>query len=195
MKYIENNVCTQWRTVSALMRGLFWCLFPEYKHQNNTPVSTETVCHESTYIILFLTRHNKSKNDDKNNDLYTSSRVSLTQFSFCWWRHNRLLMTPQWPNNCGGITWIVISNSLDIDFIHGDLRGWSCKKLCFVVILSPVLVESSDRFAYVLQDCFTDTGAIMRLPQCQWSNPEEYLIAPVLVKESPPGGSLLWWVA
>ena len=56
----------EWRTVSALTRGLFWCLFPELrsnegnKYQNNTRVSPETVRHESTYIILFLTRHNES---------------------------------------------------------------------------------------------------------------------------------------
>ena len=65
----------EWRTVSALTRGLFWCLFPElrsnegYKHQNNTRVSAETVRHESTYIILFLTRHDESTNDDKDDDL------------------------------------------------------------------------------------------------------------------------------
>ena len=42
------------------------------KHQNNTWVSAETVRRESTYIILFLTRH-ESTNDNKNGDLYTSS--------------------------------------------------------------------------------------------------------------------------
>ena len=56
----------EWRIVSALTRGLFWCLFPELqsnegnKYQNNTRVSAEMVRHESTYIILFLTRHNES---------------------------------------------------------------------------------------------------------------------------------------
>ena len=46
--------------------GYFWCLFPELrsnegiKYQNNTRVSAETVRQESTYIILFLTRHNES---------------------------------------------------------------------------------------------------------------------------------------
>ena len=76
----------EWRTVSALTRGLFWCLFPELrsnkgnKHQNNTRLIAETVRHESTYIILFLTRHNESVNDDKIDDLYTSSRDSLSQF-------------------------------------------------------------------------------------------------------------------
>ena len=115
----------EWRTVSALTRGLFWCLCPELrsnegnKHQNNTRVSAETVRHESTYIILFLTRLNESINDDKNNDLYTSSPVShlLSSRSAddvtinCWWRHKDL-------------TIVMRSNSLDIDFIHDR----SCKK-------------------------------------------------------------------
>ena len=35
--------------------------------------SCETLRHESAYIILILTRHNESMNDDKNEDLYTSS--------------------------------------------------------------------------------------------------------------------------
>ena len=126
--------------------GYFWCLFPELrsnegnKYQNNPRVSAETVRHESTYIILFLTRHNESINDYNNDEFYTSSRVALARFlfclgatlspRFCWWRHNRLLMTSQWPGNCDAITWIVISNSLDIDFIHGDIHGRSCKKRC-----------------------------------------------------------------
>ena len=29
-------------------------------------------------------------------------------------------------------------------------------------------------FTHILQDHFTSTGAIIRLPQCQWSNPEGY---------------------
>ena len=69
----------EWRTVSVLTRGLFWCLFPELrsnegnKYQNNTRVSTEAVRHESTYIILFLTRHNEFMNNDKNDDLFPLS--------------------------------------------------------------------------------------------------------------------------
>ena len=80
--------------------GLFLCLFPALrsnagnKHKNNTRMSTETVRDESAYIILFLTRHNVSINDDKNDDLYTSSPC-LTRSVFVLWRHNRLLMTSQ----------------------------------------------------------------------------------------------------
>ena len=49
-----------WRTVYALTRVLFWCLFPSLlhnsgnKHQNNPLVSAWTVRHVSTYIILYL---------------------------------------------------------------------------------------------------------------------------------------------
>ena len=116
MEQIENNVAyvLSWWTVSTCARGLFWCLFPELrskvgnKHQNNTRVSAWTVRHEITYNTLFLTRHNESIN--------YYSRISLAQFSFWWWRHNRLLMTSQWPDKCDAITWIVISNSIDILF-------------------------------------------------------------------------------
>ena len=125
----------EWRIVSAHTRGLFWCLFPELRsnegneYQNNTRVSAETVRHKSTYIILFLTRHNESINEYKTTSFTHRPRVSLARFSFCWWRHNQLLMTSQWPDNCDAITWIVISNSLDIDYIHRDIHGQSCKNV------------------------------------------------------------------
>ena len=101
------------------------------RHQNNTRVSAETVRRKSTYIVLFLTRHNESINNDKPTIFTHCSRVSLTRFSFCWWRHNRSLMTSQWLDNCDAVTRIVISNSLDIDFIHGYIHGWSCKKILY----------------------------------------------------------------
>ena len=39
----------------------------------------------------------------------------------CRWRQND-------QDHYGAITWIVIFNELDIDFIHGDIHGRSCKK-------------------------------------------------------------------
>ena len=45
--------------------------------------SVETVRHESTYIILFLTRHNESINEDKNTIFTRRLRVSLARLSFC----------------------------------------------------------------------------------------------------------------
>ena len=69
----------EWRTVFVLTRGLFLRLFPELrsndgnKHKNNTRVTRQKhPSRESTYIILFLTRHLESINDDENGDLNTS---------------------------------------------------------------------------------------------------------------------------
>ena len=79
----------EWRTFSALTRGLFLCLFPEgNKYKNITGMSAETVRGESTYIILFLTGHNVSINDDKNDELPILSPC-LTRLVFV------LLMTSQ----------------------------------------------------------------------------------------------------
>ena len=57
---------------------------------------------------------------------------SLARFTFCWWRLNRLAMTSPWPDNCDANTWQVISNSLDIDFIHGNIHGRSCKNAGYI---------------------------------------------------------------
>ena len=88
------------------------------------------------------------------------SRVSLARFTFCWWRHNRLAITSQWPGNSNANTWQVISNSLDIDFIHGDIHGRSCKN----VWLSPTN-KSCDLCSHIFLGCFTGTGVIIWLPQ------------------------------
>ena len=49
-------------------------------------------------------------------------------------------MRSQWPDNCHPIMWIMISNSLDINFIHGDIHSRSCQKL---VLLSSVWIMIS----------------------------------------------------
>ena len=56
-------------------------------------------------------------------------RASLAQFTFCRWHHNRWMMTPPWPDKCDAFTWKVISKSLDIDFIHGDINDRPCKNV------------------------------------------------------------------
>ena len=49
----------------------------ENNRKNNPLVIAETVRQTSTYIILFLTRHNVSINDDKNDNLYTLSQCLI----------------------------------------------------------------------------------------------------------------------
>ena len=95
--------------------GYFCVLFPELrsnkgnKHKNNPLVSAETIRHSSTFIILFLTWHNESINDDKNNGLYTSS-TCLTCLVFI------LLMTSQSISDD-----VTITKQLWFDHVNSDI--------------------------------------------------------------------------
>ena len=46
--------------------------------------------------------------------------------------------------------------------------------LCFVVVMQSFLMNSYEVFIHIHQGCFAGTGAIVRLPQCQWSKPDGY---------------------
>ena len=45
-------------------------------------------------------------------------------------------------------------------------------ELCFVVVMQSFIMNSHEVFIHIHQDCFAGTGAIVRLPQCQWSKPD-----------------------
>ena len=46
--------------------------------------------------------------------------------------------------------------------------------LCFVVVMQSFIMNSHEVFIHIHQGCFAGTGAIVRLPQCQWSKPDWY---------------------
>ena len=46
--------------------------------------------------------------------------------------------------------------------------------LCFVVVMKSFIMNSHEVFIHIHQGCFAGTGAIVRLPQCQWSEPDGY---------------------
>ena len=46
--------------------------------------------------------------------------------------------------------------------------------LCFVVVIQSFIINSHEVFVHIHQGCFAGTGAIVRLPQCQWSKPDGY---------------------
>ena len=46
--------------------------------------------------------------------------------------------------------------------------------LCFVVVMQSFIMNSHVVFIHIHQGCFAGTGAIVRLPQCQWSKPDGY---------------------
>ena len=45
---------------------------------------------------------------------------------------------------------------------------------CFVVVMQSFIMNLHEVFIYIHQGCFAGTGAIVRLPQCQWSKPDGY---------------------
>ena len=46
--------------------------------------------------------------------------------------------------------------------------------ICFVVVMHSFIMNSHEVFIHIHQSCFAGTGAIVRLPQCQWSKPDGY---------------------
>ena len=46
--------------------------------------------------------------------------------------------------------------------------------LCFVVVMQSFIMNSHEVFIHIHQGCFAGTGAMVRLPQCQWSNADGY---------------------
>ena len=46
--------------------------------------------------------------------------------------------------------------------------------LCFVVVMQSFIINSHEVFIHIHLGCFAGTGAIVRLPQCQWSKPDGY---------------------
>ena len=160
----------EWWTVSALTRGLFWYLFPELR--SNDAINTKRtlrwarkqfVTRVHTLFYFFHEKTNPSMTTETM--IFTHRpRISLARFSFCWWRHNRLLMTSKWPDNCDAITGIVISNSLDIDFIHGDIHGRSCKKPPFMPLLYVLNVNSADQVYHIRDSCVVTHGPYNIVP-------------------------------
>ena len=46
--------------------------------------------------------------------------------------------------------------------------------LCFVAVMQSFIMNSHEVFIHIHQGSFAGTGAIVRLPQCQWSKPDGY---------------------
>ena len=46
--------------------------------------------------------------------------------------------------------------------------------LCFVVVMQSFIMNSYELFIHIYQGCFAGTGAIVKLPLCQWSKSDGY---------------------
>ena len=76
---VANHLCAY---ESVILVVIPW---PANTLQNNAPVRTWTVRHYSTYIVIFLKRHNGLINGNRKIIFTHRLLVSLTWFTFWWW--------------------------------------------------------------------------------------------------------------
>ena len=63
---------------------------------------------------------------------------------------------------------------LGIDTVYPKKYAHGFVVLCFVVVMQSFIMNSHEVFIHIHQGCFAGTGAIVRLPQCQWRKPDGY---------------------
>ena len=109
---IHITYVLEWRTVYALTRGLFWCFCPSCAATRDQ-ITLEwadkqfvTRVHTLFYFSHVITNPYMTI---KTTIVTHRLRVSPARFTFCWLRHNRLLTTSQWQDNCNAIRRKVIS--------------------------------------------------------------------------------------
>ena len=67
------------------------------------------------------------------------------------------------------ISWLLLSRT-----VYPKKCAHGFVVLCFVVVMQSFIMNSYEVFIHIHQGCFAGTGAIVRLPQCQWSKPDGY---------------------
>ena len=77
-------------------------------------------------------------------------------------------------NNCGIIVKICTEHDSVIVTVYPKKYAHGFVVLCFVVVMQSFIMNSHEVFIHIHQGCFAGTGAIVRLPQCQWSKPDAY---------------------
>ena len=66
------------------------------------------------------------------------------------------------------------SNKVNTRTVYPKKYAHGFVVLCFVVVMQSFIMISHEVFIHIHQGCFAGTGAIVRLPQCQWSKPDGY---------------------
>ena len=62
----------------------------------------------------------------------------------------------------------------NMDTVYPNKYAHGFIVLCFVVVMQSFIMNSHEVFIHIHHGCFAGTGAIVRLPQCQWSKPDGY---------------------
>ena len=96
--------------------------------------------------------------------VYALSRYCATTFEIC------TIMS----HVSSSIYGKAISNWLRKTTVYPKKYAHGFVVLCFVVVMQSFIMNSHEVFIHIHQGCFAGTGAIVRLPQCQWSKPDGY---------------------
>ena len=71
--------------------------------------------------------------------------------------------------------WSAVTATISVSHtVYPKIYAHGFVVLCFVVVMQSFIMNSHEVFIHIHQGCFAGTGAIVRLPQCQWSKPDGY---------------------
>ena len=76
-----------------------------------------------------------------------------------------------WIRNCSSVMEL---QSKHVSTVYPKKYAHGFVVLCFVVAMQSFIMNSHEVFIHIHQGCFAGTGAIVRLPHCQWSKPDGY---------------------
>ena len=105
--------------------------------------------------IKIRTTRDRKKWKKLNNDAVTHDIHTFGTFQMMW---------KEFPISLFHVTYTVYPKKYAHSFVV----------LCFVVVMQSFIMNSREVFIHIHQGCFAGTGAIVRLPQCQWSKPDGY---------------------
>ena len=98
------------------------------------------------------------------NDLHFTDYLGTTHY----------LTFDAWPHYFFWSMYITLPAITDSATVYPKKYAHGFVVLCFVVVMQSFIMNSHEVFIHIHQGCFAGTGAIVRLPQCQWSKPDGY---------------------
>ena len=137
-----------------------------------------TVCQNSINIISCTAKSAHRERCWKYHNCKSKAIILMYQIDISYSEHDvHWLVCSYYFNVKVMITWIIWTT----------WTSWTVKRtvypkkyahgfvvLCFVVVMQSFIMNSHEVFIHIHQGCFAGTGAIVRLPQCQWSKPAGY---------------------
>ena len=99
----------------------------------------------------------------------STNNIQSLQSHYC-----NYMIAPVPVKLCEQRAWVshyILPNIIDLTTVYPKKYAHGFVVLCFVVVMQSFIMNSHEVFIHIHQGCFAGTGAIVRLPQCQWSKP------------------------